>query len=81
MLQTSSYLTEIAISAAIVISSLAREEDRLTILTFPPRMCEAKDTSVYGSVIPDCTFGVVLTSMLVIIGWVIYKVNWTLYDE
>ena len=81
ILQTSSYLTEIAISATIAISSLAREEDQLTILTFPPRNCEAKDNTVYGTIIPECALGAVLTCMLVIIGWVIYKVNRTLYNK
>ena len=80
ILLTSSYLTEIAISAVMVISTLAREEDQLTILTFPPRICEVKETTVYGNIIPVGVIGAVLMGMLVIIGWVIYKVNWTLHD-
>ena len=73
-------MTEIALSAMIVISSLAGEENRLTILSFPPRTCEAKDGTFYDKIMPECVMGAVLTGMLVIIGWVIHKVNWTLYD-
>ena len=74
-----SYLTEIAISAIIVISGLAREEDRLTLFSFPPRLCEAKGNTVYSKVIPECVLGALLTAMLVIIGWVAHKVNSALY--
>ena len=80
ILQTLSSFTEIAISAMIVISSLAREENQLTIFSFPPRFCEAKTTTVYSRVIPESVIGAVMTAMLVIIGWVIYKVNWTPYE-
>ena len=71
------YLTELAVSAVVVISHVAAKEERFTIRSFPPRICENKNNNVYDSILPKSVVGALVTGMLVIIGWVIYKVKWT----
>ena len=67
--------TETALVAVVIIVNVVSEEERFTILSFPPRVCERKNYSFYNSVLPRSVTGLVFTSMLVIIGWIIYKVN------
>ena len=68
--------TEIALSAMIVISNITAEEDRFTVLSFPPRICENQNNNIYNSILPESVIAAMTTGMLVIIGWIIYKVNW-----
>ena len=66
--------TEITLSAIIVISGIAAKAERFTIPSFPPTSCVNSNTNFY-TVIPDAVVGMLMTGMLVIIGWVIYKVK------
>ena len=69
------YLTEITVSIMTVISNIAAEEEQFTILSFPPRICESKSSNIYNSVIPESVMSALITGMLSIITWIIYKVN------
>ena len=71
------YLTELTVSVVVVISNVAAKEERFTILSFPPRICENKNDTFYDSILPESVVAALLTGMLVVIGWVIYKVKWT----
>ena len=71
------YYTELAVSVVVVFSNVAAEEERFTLLSFPPRICENKESTFYNSILPRSVVASLVTGMLVIIGWVIYKVNWT----
>ena len=58
----------------MVISNIAAEEERFTVLYFPPRICENNSNNLYSSLLPATIAASVLTCMLVMLGWVIYKV-------
>ena len=66
--------TEIAISAMMVVSNIAAEEARFTVLYFPPRICENSSNNLYSSLLPATIASSTLTCMIVTLGWVIYKV-------
>ena len=69
------YLTEITVSVMTVVSNIAAEEERFTIATFPPRISENRNNNIYNSILPESVIVALTTSMLVIIAWIIYKVN------
>ena len=71
------YFTELAVSVTVVISNVIAEEERFTVPSFPPRICENKDSTFYNSILPRSVVAALVTGMLSIIGWVIYKVKWT----
>ena len=68
-------MTEITVSVMTVVSNIAAEEERFTITTFPPRICENRNNNIYNSVLPESVMAALTTGMLVIITWIIYKVN------
>ena len=70
-----SSFTEIVISAIAVISNVTAEEERFTLPSFPPRICENKNNNLYNSILPESVVATMMTAMLIIVGWVIYKVN------
>ena len=71
------HLTEITLSVTIVFSNVTAEEDRFTIPSFPPRICQNKNNNVYNSILPESVMAALVTGMLVIVGWIIYKVKWS----
>ena len=75
---SSLYFTEIAISAILIISNVVAKEERFTILHFPPRRCVNRSENLYSSLLPGTLAAFVITCILVILGWIIYKVNRTI---
>ena len=59
----------------VVVSNITAEEERFTIPSFPPRICENKNNNIYNSILPESIMSALITGMLAIICWVIYKVN------
>ena len=71
------YFKELAVSVVVVISNVAAEEERFTLPSFPPRICENKDSTFYNSILPRSGVAALVTDIFVMIGWVIYKVKRT----
>ena len=59
----------------VVVSNITAEEDRFTLPSFPPRIRESKNNGLYNSILPKGVVAALMTAMLVIISWVIYKVS------
>ena len=71
------HLTEIVVFVMIVISSVTAEEEPFTIPSFPPRICQDRNNNIYNTVLPESVMAALITGMIAIIGWIIYKVEWT----
>ena len=61
--------------AMTFIGTIGKGEEQFTILSFPPRICENQNGNLYSIILPNIFMGAVITVMLVIIGWIIYKVR------
>ena len=69
------FLAEIFIPAMLVLSKVAPGEEQYTILSFPPRRCEDKQSNFFSAILPKSAIALAASAMLVIIGWVIHKVG------
>ena len=69
------FLAEIVIPAMLVLSKVAPREQQYTILSFPPRRCEDKQSNFLSAILPKSAITFAATIMLVIIGWIIHKVS------
>ena len=65
----------------VVVGSLGPGASSLTVVHFPPVMCSKDGGSFYGSVLPATIITAITISMLVIIGWAIHQVNWSVYHQ
>ena len=66
---------EIVISAIQVTRNLAAEEERFTVVSFPPRTCENRNNNFYNSILPQSIIASMTTAMIVGVGWIIFKVS------
>ena len=66
--------TAASVATIVVISGVTAEENQFTILSFPPLMCDEKESGFYNSILPGAATYFMAITMLATIGWVIHKV-------